>query len=90
MFGKHGGSRWRGCSGAACVLKVDRYSVAVDGVLLLLLAGECFLFRFGLLLRQIGGMCGRIWAVAVHGVALRGGHRRRASDLRTGGLLSRL
>jgi hypothetical protein len=82
--------RRRGHSGAAGVLEVDGDGIAIDGVVLLFFPRKLLLLGFRLRFRDVGSVGWCIRAVAVDRVALRGGHRRRASGLGAGRLLRRL
>src|ERR1700745_2822067 len=58
---------------AAC--EVDRYCVTVERILVLLLAGELALLRFGLLLRDVGDVPRGVGTIAVDGLTLCCRHR---------------
>src|SRR5271156_4867905 len=95
MLTKHSGSqrnRWgqrRNGSGGG-TFKLNRNGIAVESVLLLLLADEGLLLCFGLAFRYPGSRSGRVRAPAIHSVALRGGHRRRTGGFGAGYILFRL
>ena len=73
---------------SARVREVDGYGIAVERVLMLLLARQDALLVLGLGLRRVRGLPGSVGTVAVDRRALGGGHGRGGIGLRAGRLFA--